>query len=360
MEKFAFILHPLNIEDVSKKYRIANKVPPKLLASALKRKRPFVISEITGIRSLTGKKALGWFVSVPLLPHQFFELDEEFVVKRIVRACRIAEELDAGIIGLGAFSAMVGSGGREISRKVDIAVTTGNTYTVTTAIQGTREACALMGIDFSNAHLAVVGATGSIGRATAEILSEEVDTISLVGRNKERLQEVETYIKRRDAKARVLVSTDSRTAIAEADVIVSVTSAVDCIIYPQDIKPGAVVCDVARPRDVSQSVVETRNDVLVIDGGIVKVPGNANFNLNFGLPPGMAMACMSETIILALEGRYENYTLGKEISVEKVKEMEFLAAKHGFELAGLRSFERAINNEDIASIKRRAMSATAR
>jgi fatty aldehyde-generating acyl-ACP reductase len=56
---------------------------------------------------------------------------------------------------------------------------------------------------------------------------------------------------------------------------------------------------------------------------------------------------MSETMLLALEERPESFTLGKEVSVEQVDEMTALAAKHGFRLAGFRSFERAVDDAAI-------------
>ena len=113
-----------------------------------------------------------------------------------------------------------------------------------------------------------------------------------------------------------------------------------------------MVCDVARPRDVSFQVQEARQDVLVVEGGVIKVPGPVNFNFNFGFPPGLAYACMAETIILALEGRFESFSLGRDLSMEKVEEITALAKKHGFKLSGLRSFERAITPEIIREVKR--------
>jgi hypothetical protein len=76
--------------------------------------------------------------------------------------------------------------------------------------------------------------------------------------------------------------------------------------------------------------------------------------MNFGFPPGMAEACMAETIILALEKRYESFTLGADISVEKVEEINRLAKKHGFKIAGFRRFEQAISEEEIEQIRDRA------
>ena len=62
------------------------------------------------------------------------------------------------------------------------------------------------------------------------------------------------------------------------------------------------------------------------------VEGESDTAERLGLPPQMAFACMSETMILALEGRYENYTLGRDISVKQVDEMARLADTHGFQV----------------------------
>jgi predicted amino acid dehydrogenase len=144
------------------------------------------------------------------------------------------------------------------------------------------------------------------------------------------------------------------SALAEADLILTVTSAVDTVIEPEHLRPGAVVCDVAVPRNVSPSVSRRRDDVLIIEGGMVEVPGGVNFHFNFGYPPGKAYGCMAETMALALEGRYEDYTLGKHIEIERVKDIEQIAARHGFKLAGLRSFEREVTAEQIARVRERA------
>ena len=119
------------------------------------------------------------------------------------------------------------------------------------------------------------------------------------------------------------------TALDDADIILAVTSAVEAVVQPEHLKPGAVVCDVARPRDVSRRVVELRDDVLVIEGGAVALPGDVHCDFNFGFPPGMAYACMCETMMLALEGRTGDYSLGADLRQEQVEEMAALAVKHG-------------------------------
>jgi predicted amino acid dehydrogenase len=101
-------------------------------------------------------------------------------------------------------------------------------------------------------------------------------------------------------------------------------------------------------------VAAERGDVLVIEGGMIEVPGPVDFGFNFGFPPRMAYACMAETMALALEGRYEDYTIGKEISETQAREIHGIADQHGFRLSGFRSFEAAVSDETIARVRERA------
>ncbi len=87
----------------------------------------------------------------------------------------------------------------------------------------------------------------------------------------------------------------------------------------------------------------------------MEIPGpQASFNFDFGFPPKTCYACMAETIALALEGRYESYTLGKDLTVAQVKEIAGIARQHGFKLAGFRSFEHAVPETEIERIRLKA------
>ena len=147
--------------------------------------------------------------------------------------------------------------------------------------------------------------------------------------------------------------------LRQADLVLTVTNAIEAVIESHHLKSGAVICDVARPRDVSRQVVEERDDVLVIEGGMVRVPGPVNFNFDFGFPPGMAYACMAETITLALEGRYQSYTLGKDIKLDQVQGIARMAERHGFEVSGFRSFELPVTEAHIDQIRQNTARAQA-
>ena len=352
MGRFAFIIHPLNTKDMVRKYPVARYLPDWVIEAVGLRMKPLLVSHVTGIRSPHAETE-GWFLGLTLTSRQMVSLPTDLVIDKIIRVARVGERLGVDVIGLGAFTSVVGDAGVTIAKNLRVAVTTGNSYTVATALEGARQAAEFMGIDWGQAEVAVVGATGSIGRACSHILARQARKMTLIGKDLGRLDHLARQLLSSTGLTPRL-STDINRELPKADIILAVSSAVDSIIQPEHLKPGAVVCDVARPRDVSVRVATARDDVLVIEGGVVEVPGQVDFGFNFGFPPGHAMACMAETMLLALEGRHENFTLGKDLTVRQIEEISALARKHGFRLAGLRSFDRALDETELRRIRDRA------
>jgi fatty aldehyde-generating acyl-ACP reductase len=353
-DSFAFVIHPLDPKrDVARKFPLLGKFLPVGAINFLSTFfPPLYISHITGIRSeATGHEIEGWFVACPYTPARMLSLPPQVVYRKIIQTGRLAQRLGARILGLGAYTSVVGDGGVTIARHLDLPVTTGNSYTVAVAVDSALEGARRMRIPLESATAAVVGATGSIGSVCAQMLARQVKRTILIGRRPDSLEHLSQLIASEGHRGEC--STEV-AKLREADIIITVTSSLEAVIRPEYLKPGAVICDVAQPRDVSAQVAELRKDVLVIDGGMVRVPGEVNFNFDFGFPPGLAYACMAETMTLALEGRYEDYTLGKVISVQQVETIRSLAIKHGFRLAGFRSFESAVTDAEIEQIRQRA------
>ncbi|MGE5644008.1 MAG: shikimate dehydrogenase [Byssovorax cruenta] len=356
MDTFAFIIHPIDPKrDVSRKFpllgRMLNEKQIDFFSTFFP---PVYISEIDGITSeATGKQIKGWFIACPYTPRRMMQLPERTVYRKIIQTGRLAEKLGADILGLGAFTSVVGDAGVTIANALDVPVTTGDSLTVSMAVDAIREAAKVMDIPLSTATAAVVGATGAIGQVCAELLADDVERLFLIGRREEALHELRDRLSAH-ARAELIVST-KMDVLSEAQLILTVTSAIHDVIRPEHLQPGSVVCDVARPRDVSAMVAAARDDILVIDGGMVDVPGPVDFHFNFGFPPGKAYACMAETIALALEGRFEDYTLGKHLTRARVEEIDQMAKKHGFRLSGFRSFEREVTQQQIETVRRNAI-----
>jgi fatty aldehyde-generating acyl-ACP reductase len=355
MDSFAFIIHPIDPKrDVSRKFPTLGRVLTERQIDFFSTFFPPVyISEIEGITSQsTGKVIKGWFIACPYTPRRMMQLPERTVYRKIIQTGRMAEKLGADILGLGAFTSVVGDAGVTIANSLDVPVTTGDSYTVAMAVQAIRDAARVMDIRMQDATVAVVGATGAIGRVCAELLAAEAARTLLVARDGKKLEALRERLKM-GARSELVVST-KMDVLKDAQLILTVTSAIHDVIRPEHLQPGSVVCDVARPRDVSAMVAAARNDILVIDGGMVDVPGPVNFHFNFGFPEGKAYACMAETIALALDGRFEDYTVGKDITLERVQEITAIAEKHGFRMSGFRSFEQEVTEEQIDTVRRNA------
>lgn len=355
MEDFAFIIHPLDEkQDVARKYPVlARALPTPLIHFLARFWPPLLLSHVTGVRSQgTGKEIQGWLVACPLAARQMLRLPPQAVYDKIVQTGRLAQRQGARILGLGAFTSVVGDGGVTIAQRLNMPVTTGNSLTVASAIAALEEAVegtnrpgpaqsAVLsqskgwssgGLAMETATAAVVGASGSIGLACSEMLAPLVGRLILVGRREIRLSRARAHAEAAGAAGRVRISTRMED-VREADLVLSATSAAQPLIQPHHLKRNAIVCDVALPPDVSLAVRRERKDVSLIDGGIVDVPGHVDFGFDFGLPAGQAYACMAEAMVLALEGRYESFSLGQRVETEKVREIAQLARKHGFRLA---------------------------
>ncbi|MCC7491569.1 MAG: hypothetical protein IT204_04440 [Fimbriimonadaceae bacterium] len=356
MNRFAFIIHPISVSDIARKYPIAAKLPARLVEwGARTFIKPKVVSRISGIQStLDGSTVEGWFIACPLTSRILLHEPAEQTLPAVIAAAEVAQELGAQVVGLGAMTSVVGDAGVTVSKHVDIAVTTGNSYTVATALQGVERGAALMGVELATAEVAVLGATGSIGRVAAEILADRAAVVWLLVRDLAKGEALAAQL-RPGARAELRVATDLATTLPRCAAVVCVSASTETLVEPQHLRPGAVVCDVARPRDVSVAVAQQRDDVLVIEGGVVKPPGeHVDFGFNFGFPPGLSYACMAETALLALSGRIESYSLGRDLNRAQIDGIAALAAQHGFQLAGFRSFERALDETAIAAIRANA------
>ena len=203
----------------------------------------------------------------------------------------------------------------------------------------------------------VVGATGAIGSVCSRLLAMVSDEIWLVSPEPAKLLALKEDIERTDPRARVEIATTPDEHLADMDVIVTATSgAGKRVLDIMQVKPGAVITDVARPLDLSAEDVAKRPDVLVVESGEIELPGDPHMR-DIGLPDGVVYACLAETIVLALEGRFENFTVGRNIEWEKVKDIYQMGLRHGMELATISGVNGVYSDADIAEVRRRALRA---
>jgi len=381
--RFAFLLHPLTVRDyasIDPSLSILSERQVSRLAECVAENfDPFVIGD-AHIVSKTGQTAYGEFIIVPRTAGELAQMPYSNAMSEIRTAARTAKERGAKIIGLGAYTSVVTRGGLYLKDDGLPALTTGNSYTAVAAMQSIEAALEMTERDLSTSCVAVVGATGSIGRAISILLSQHVEKLILIGNpvrpteSKRRLMQVcvgilhsigEMRSQGKKASERTLASAvydllpserkdwgsldwigfatelgqclcvipdayDVHQSLQEADVVVMVTNVVGDLARPEDIKERAVVCDISRPPNISQAVRMNRPDIFVIDGGVVSLPDASRLNFNLDIGPGLAYACMAETMILALERQFEDTSLGIDLDMDNVMKMAWLAERHGF------------------------------
>ena len=398
--RFAFLVHPLDLANYYEFDPTLSALPEEKLElfSQISKEiiRPFVIGKAK-ITSQCGARAYGEFVNIPYTARQMIETPQDEMLEIIEDAIKLAVDRGARIVGLGAYTSVVTRGGTLLKGKY-VPLTTGNSYTVVAGVDAIKFASEKSGIPLSEATASIVGATGAIGKALAILLGKDLHRIILVGNpahpksSVRRLRRVAIelciYISKLlktgwnpydgsigeylsdlrlpspddlDSWNGILealkengfisITTDINSALIESQIIVTATNSPKEIIDPNVVRRHSIICDISRPPNVSPSIKKIRPDVLVIDGGIIEIPGRPSLGWRFGLDRGLAYACMSETMMLALEKDYRDMSLGSDLTLEAMDYFRELAKKHGFKVSQLRSFNRPISEEEWESYK---------
>lgn len=395
--RFAFLVHPMTWQDyvdVDGTLAVLSDNQLATLSSVFADNfDPFVIGE-TRVVGKNGKAAYGEFILVPRRPEELQAMSPEQAVMEIRQAVRLAKKRGAQIVGLGAYTSVVTQGGLSLKSAGLPPLTTGNSYTAIASRQTIHLAAAERGWTLPTCTIAVVGAGGAVGQALSVLLARDAGKLILLGNpahpeeSRERLLQVagrivwsvsqlaggsafsqrsvagwlaqlgfvlppkpdraslvrlgEELIGRANS---VVVSVDAGRMLREADIIVCCTSTTERIVREECLRPSAIVCDVSRPSNVGVDVRARRPDVMIRDGGVIRLPGDGYLSFNCSLPRGHVYACMAETMMLAMDQRYQDMSLGFDLPLEQVLEIERLAGELGFQ-AVLHDKERRGKKED--------------
>lgn len=391
--RFAFLMHATSNADVVRGLPVAirekfNQNEQTALADWIMRfgaidPTPERTVQVT-MRSKTGSLVEGILIFSPMRPEDMMKLTADEKKQLMNDYMDVAEREEVDVVGLGAFTSVISRAGADITpRKFHL--TTGNSFTALSTAEAVKEA---MGSEITQKNLMVIGARGSVGRLAFMELCRYFKNVYLVGSGRSgtkplydtiaaalvELIEAGVEAKPGSALAKTiamlhLMDMDYRNVINQlrergagflqevinnallqgigfpfdvsceiadfvdcTDCVVTVTSEGKPFIKANIFRRGTKIFDTARPFDVIGHDAEHTTGVTVYEGGLVDQPQETAFgDCNMiGSRPGVNLACLSETIALAMEGVTRNYSVGPNIPFLEAKAVFNFSTKHGF------------------------------
>ncbi len=364
-ERFSFIVHPLSASQffLSPTWKPLANTPVAPHVEKIAGKIPgYHYGKITGIRSeSTGKEVEGDLFMILMTPKIMLKQSPEKMYNALNRMCDMAMKRGSKIIGLGAYTKIVGDAGVTVNQRSPIPVTTGNSLSSASTLWAAGFGVEKMkmvekkdGIYQGTAM--IIGATGSIGKVCAKVLTNQWKRIIVAAPRPYKILELVRELQEQNPNAEVIGTSSPDRYSPECDLIITSTSAQgESVMDIEKVKSGCVICDVSRPFDISLDDAAKRPDVLVIASGEVELPGDVKITHTIGLPGSSVYACLAETALLALEGRFESFSISRDLQYDKVCEIDRIARKHGVKLSAIMGHAGEITEREMELCREHAL-----
>lgn len=364
-ERFSFIVHPLSANQffLSPTWKPLANTPIAPHVEKIASHIPgYHYGKITGIKSeSTGKVVEGDLFMITMTPKIMLKQPPEKMYHALNRMCDMAMKRGSKIIGLGAYTKIVGDAGVTVNQRSPIPVTTGNSLSSASTLWAAGFAVEKMkmvekkdGIYQGTAM--VIGATGSIGKVCAKVLANQWKKIIVAAPRPYKILELVRELQEQNPNVEVVGTSSPDRYSPICDLIITSTSAQgEAVMDIEKVKPGCVICDVSRPFDISLDDAAKRPDVLVIASGEVELPGDVNITHTIGLPGSSVYACLAETALLALEGRFESFSISRDLQYDRVCEIDRIARKHGVKLSAIMGHAGEITEREIELCRKHAL-----
>lgn len=326
MKTFAFISHPVNSEQLRKIWPVAEIIPNFLTAFLSKNILPLKTVEVKRVISREGDEIQGFIIALPLLPEHFLKARKKFVLNKIIAASRMAKEAGASILGLGGCLPAA----LDIKKSLKIPATTGHAFGAWSIFETVYRVAKAKKLDLKKLNLAIIGATDVGGSLSAQKLAGYVAKIILADTDKDRLEALKRKILDLN-QAEVAIEEDTARAVKDSDVVIITKECRRFSLKPEDFKPDSIVCNIALSADMTVKA-KPREKITFIEAGLVKLPSAVDFSLTGIWPQDLVSASFAETMLLAFEKRFVNYSWGENTSLDKLEEIADIAMRHGFEV----------------------------
>lgn len=349
--RFAFLVHPRDERDMIRRFPFLEKTPPWFKRAIQRHFWPVTVSKVTGLTSEGGEEVSGYVISIPMTAAEMLK-DRPRAKKHIRRAMRLARNKGAKIVGLGALTSSLSRGGLDLVDIPGVSVTTGHAYTGYTVTEALLSQLKRASVPYTTdaCTIAIVGAAGSVGSISAEILAAKgVQKLLLIDieRKLDAVHELREKLTSRHPDLTVECTQDM-SSLKEATGVITATNAPDALVRGSHIAPGTIIVDDAQPSDISEELHD-RDDVLVLEAGAVHTPGIST-NFNMGLAGKYDnFCCLAEVLILASRRHEHNFVINRA-TLEDVEHIQEGGKNLGFTLAQAQNEHGLVSDEKIAHV----------
>lgn len=366
---FGYIVHYGYPEDLYREHEFLRVLPESLAIQWKSRSYPIVneivLKNFPVHENATKKTIKGWVIFIPNYTRELLE-DGRLRKRKILQAALLAEKLGSKVIGMGGLVASFAQGGKWLAEQIkNVGFSTGHAYTIGNISEIIDKSSVKIRFDLKKATIAVIGAAGSIGSGCAKLLAEKKPkNIILIDRNffdaVQKLNELQGVIRGISPHSKISVAFKFKD-IKNADIVIIATNSPTSFIKPEYLKSGAIVIDDSFPKNVPKGILKKRNDIILLEGGIMQLPIDIDIYFARNMPDLMdapltriisckeTYGCFAEILVLALYNYHTNYGLGYA-DVVLAKDILSKAKKVGFSSAPLQCFDEAIEEERVEKI----------
>lgn len=367
---FAHLAHFGYSVDLQREHRFLKELSPEQIDRWCARSFPSVFElNFRGIPGMTAS-ARGWIIVANNSTEQLL-FSHRLRKAKVLQTAALAKQLGAEVVGMAGLVAFFGRGGFLVSEQFpELGLTTGHAYTIANIIDVAGAAAKRVGLALADATVAIVGAAGSIGSGCAKLACDlgvsRLILIDIVGPDGLRPLDEELHRKDSGISTRLTNVLDDMRA---ADLTIVATNSPRTIIKSTHLKPGAIVIDDSFPKNVPEGIVSDRDDIVALDGSLIRLPSPVELDRARNVPNVMDVpltrmlschevyGCFAEMLALDATGWRGNYGLGPADAV-LARDIKSKAEAIGFARAPLQFFGQAVRDQRFrraAAARSRAM-----
>lgn len=323
MSKFAYFAYPKSLAQIREIWPQTRFIPFFLIKYYLK-KVPLKICNLGLLKTFKGKSVEGFLIILPVLKNDLLKFTEEEIFEKIIDASRLAEENKALIMGLDGLLALAADRKPFIYKHLKrTALTSGSCLMAWNIFEGLFQTLKAKNIDLKNASVTIIDAGSAVGWLLTRKFAEMDCKVKLVNCVKESFQKIDSF-----GNKRIEIDLDCSTAVNNADIIINCSRKPDVKLGFLNIKENAIVIDISL-FDHFKKVNSSDNKFDLIGMQFLKLP-NKFLIPYFGIADNLVSASVAESMLLAIEEKFINYSLGESLNLAKIEEIGNFAKENGF------------------------------